>query len=859
MADTDSIENIGNMLDNARTKFMRNLERANMLTKMEDLPQEKAEKLFDEARNLYQKNIRDIQKFAPETFQMWQDSQEKRYVDTLNKLAFESNPDLPYDEELGDELQYLLTMPYGSEAEKGLDLSELTSGVATPKFENQKEVMVSMGADDPETVARHEGFHELTGGEPFSVTDDSGKVKQYGTEYVARSFDYLRALVEDDQELKDRTESYVKAASDNQHGPYTLLKIAIESIPQMYERGVFDKDKVALETAQEVIKKIDEDEQGFIASLLGEEPEKVKEPTVDIEDPLYLVGKLRKGDEDAKEELKKILSVLPFSKKQTKDVPYKDTYSVDRETIGMDEGGLMSDPLTLSETAEEEAEPKMGIGDYLQAGKELVEDFSPAGTAQSMIDAAEEAYKLATGAEDASFLDLGIAAMGALPGGKTAGKVVDNATKIADEIAEASLEISKLDNYVPKKTVKAYKLFTKGEDDNLYPLFVDANNPLPVGEWIKANMPDYIFQAKNGRYYVPSKATAPKTETGKKAFYDTGERKATGSSVEIPDDPELRKKLVEGGFIAKEDTRSVKAVAARPGWHAGDVPIAHHIGAMIDPATGGTKKLEMPNVRRDDQVWAEVELPADVDWQQEALRRANVKKNGEIDVGTAHITDMVPHGGSYRYKTNPNMTGEWLIGGELKINRVLDDAEVKAINDAAGVQDLPRYSEFMDQYVKAPTETGIMSAEGAVKKSPTVDMAINVRVDKKADLDYAEKLISGEKVYETRNSRSLDPYIGQRVGIAKTGDGKAQAIGSVEIGEPIEVDEKTFRELQDKHLVPEGSAFDVPKGGKKYLYPVSNPERFESPKDVGRGIVSRKIVNKYSGGLMLDEYNRAES
>ena len=378
----------------------------------------------------------------------------------------------------------------------------------------------------------------------------------------------------------------------------------------------------------------------------------------------------------------------------------------------MNEGGLMADPLVLSETAEEEAEPKMGVGDYIEGAKELITDFSPAGTAQAMIDAAEEAYKLASGAEDASLMNFGIAAIGAIPGGKTATKVVDNASKIADEIAEASLEMSKLDNYVPKKTVTAYKLFTKGEDGNLYPLFVDANKPLPVGEWIKANMPDYIFQAKNGRYYVPSKATAPKTETGKKAFYDTGERKATGSSVEIPDDPELRKKLVEAGFIAKEGTKSVKAVAARPGWHAGDVPIAHHIGAMIDPATGGTKKMEMPNVRRDDQVWAEVELPADVDWQQEALRRANVKKDGDIDVGTAHITDRVPHGGSYRYKTNPNMTGEWLIGGELKINRVLDDAEVKAINNAAGVEDLPRYSEFMDQYIKPKTE---MSAGGLMK------------------------------------------------------------------------------------------------------------------------------------------------
>jgi hypothetical protein len=471
----------------------------------------------------------------------------------------------------------------------------------------------------------------------------------------------------------------------------------------------FSKDKATLDTAQKVIKQIDEDEQGFIDSILGEDPEKVKKPTKEIKDPLYLLSDLKSGDEDAVNDLKELLSILPFSKKESEKDYNDDYYTVqDRSEIEMNTGGLMADPLVLSETAEEEAESKMSIGDYIEGAKELITDFSPAGTAQSMIDAAEEAYKLASGAEDASFMDFGIAAIGALPGGKTATKVVDNASKIA----EASLEISKLDNYVPKKTVKAYKLFTKGEDDNLYPLFVDANKPLPVGEWIKANMPDYIFQAKNGRYYVPSKATAPKTETGKKAFYDTGERKATGSSVEIPDDSELRKKLVEAGFIAKEGTKSVKAVAARPGWHAGDVPIAHHIGAMIDPATGGTKKLEMPNVRRDDQVWAEVELPADVDWQQEALRRANVKRNGEIDVGTAHITDMVPHGGSYRYKTNTNMTGEWLIGGELKINRVLDDAEVKAINNAAGVEDLPRYSEFMDQYVKPKTE---MSAGGLMK------------------------------------------------------------------------------------------------------------------------------------------------
>ena len=823
-------------------------------------------KLFNKrdkvTREDYAKTVQVIRNQNPEVFDKYfLGPNTDAKIEALNYEAFSDNP-LPHMDEEAEAVQYTLNIPFGSENELTLGGNTGLRGWARPKNKyDDEEIFVSGkgGEDAPKrsSTARHEVRHLKHGRyEGRSSTWEEDRM---------RALDALDAVLSQDQtkiqdifdleygdKLQRNPESFPTYERWFENTLRERLQNAVNLLPELYRDGVFDKSKADKNLVKQFLEDYDKDEQGFVDSLLGNEPEKQTE----IE--------FSTSTTDAKK-LAKILSVAPFveeSKRGGSSWPYRVNYKIDREATGMNDGGLMQDPLVLSETAEEEAEPKMSIGEYTQAAMDLVEDFSPAGTAQSMIDAAEEAYKLATGAEDASFLDLGMAALGALPGGKTAGKaikVADNATKIADEIAEASLEISKLDNYVPKKTVKAYKLFTKGEDDNLYPLFVDANNPLPVGEWIKANMPDYIFQAKNGRYYVPSKATAPKTETGKKAFYDTGERKATGSSVEIPDDPELRKKLVEAGFIAKENTKSVKAVAARPGWHAGDVPIAHHIGAMIDPATGGTKKLEMPNVRRDDQVWAEVELPADVDWQQEALRRANVKKNGEIDVGTAHVTDMVPHGGSYRYKTNPNMTGEWLIGGELKINRVLDDAEVKAINEAAGVQDLPRYSEFMDQYVKAPTETGIMSAEGAVKKSPTVDMAINVRVDKKADLDYAEKLISGEKVYETRNSRSLDPYIGQRVGIAKTGDGKAQAIGSVEIGEPIEVDEKTFRELQDKHLVPEGSAFDVPKGGKKYLYPVSNPERFESPKDVGRGIVSRKIVNKYAGGLMLDDYNRAES
>lgn len=156
-----------------------------------------------------------------------------------------------------------------------------------------------------------------------------------------------------------------------------------------------------------------------------------------------------------------------------------------------------------------------------------------------------------------------------------------------------------------------------------------------------------------------------------------------------------------------------------------------------------------------------------------------------------------------------------------------------------------------------------MAALGAIGAMPIVGIpgriakkaitkAINVRKDKKADVDYAELIMSGDKKFETRDTDSLRPYVGQRIGIAKTGDGEAKAIGSVEIGEPIEVDEKMFRELQDQHLVPQGTDFDIKPGGKKYLYPVSNPERFDAPKSVGRGIVSRKILDDIDYGEQPD-------
>ena len=187
----------------------------------------------------------------------------------------------------------------------------------------------------------------------------------------------------------------------------------------------------------------------------------------------------------------------------------------------------------------------------------------------------------------------------------------------------------------PKQTVKAYKLFRvdQRQPGKLFPLFVHANQPVELDKWHEAQI---------------------------------GEM--TGDKVKSKIGP----------------------LAFRPGWHAGDLPVATHIGENSDPAN---RPNMPPDTRPANHVWAEVEMPDDVDWQTVADERGT-NAQGRVVPVKAHITDQIPSGGHYRYKTNSNMTGNWLIGGAMKVNKVLNDKEVKAINKAAGVSDLPRAQPF---------------------------------------------------------------------------------------------------------------------------------------------------------------------
>jgi len=127
--------------------------------------------------------------------------------------------------------------------------------------------------------------------------------------------------------------------------------------------------------------------------------------------------------------------------------------------------------------------------------------------------------------------------------------------------------------------------------------------------------------------------------------------------------------------------------------------------------------------------------------------------------------------------------------------------------------------------------------------SPSIPESIGINVNQDGNNKYADKIVDGEKTLETRASDSLRPYVGKRVAIVRTGEGPAKAIGAVTIGKPIKVTtQKQFDQYRNQSLVPKDSKFDIAPGGVKYLYPLENPVRYETERDVGQGIVSRKVM-----------------
>jgi hypothetical protein len=258
----------------------------------------------------------------------------------------------------------------------------------------------------------------------------------------------------------------------------------------------------------------------------------------------------------------------------------------------------------------------------------------------------------------------------------------------------------------PTKTEKAYKLM-RLVDGKLYPLFIGNNEEVRVGTWYNADSPNlsqlknlapgtHLVDMKTGEAmtwdeyaekHVPKKNGKPtRSKPSKDDVHwanDNGyrfmhiEEKAGGRSADT-----MLKKYgdtrayynwgVNGSSKTESGEGSASLYALRPGWHFGEVPSMHQIG--YDGVEGDT-------VRLDNQVWVEVEMSADVDYNAEA------EANWSGDIPT-HI----PTNGYYRFATNPTQKktkggdtandatkADWYVAGAFKVNRIMSDSEADAI------------------------------------------------------------------------------------------------------------------------------------------------------------------------------------
>ena len=99
-----------------------------------------------------------------------------------------------------------------------------------------------------------------------------------------------------------------------------------------------------------------------------------------------------------------------------------------------------------------------------------------------------------------------------------------------------------------------------------------------------------------------------------------------------------------------------KGFAERSGWHVGVMPDASHL-------------MKKDGTMADDRVWAEVEIPADRDWQSVASASK-----------TEDIRGQIPEGGHYRFPRPAHQGGEWRIAGAIKVNKIMTPDEVATAN-----------------------------------------------------------------------------------------------------------------------------------------------------------------------------------
>ncbi len=115
--------------------------------------------------------------------------------------------------------------------------------------------------------------------------------------------------------------------------------------------------------------------------------------------------------------------------------------------------------------------------------------------------------------------------------------------------------------------------------------------------------------------------------------------------------------------------------------------------------------------------------------------------------------------------------------------------------------------------------------------------AININDHK---YPFTEWILKGIKTIETRETDSLRSVVGQRVGITRTGCGKAMLVGYADITGTVIYDSiEAFRADYDRHMVAAGSQYDIKN--RKIGYILENVTACDPIPVTARGIVIRNI------------------
>ncbi len=136
--------------------------------------------------------------------------------------------------------------------------------------------------------------------------------------------------------------------------------------------------------------------------------------------------------------------------------------------------------------------------------------------------------------------------------------------------------------------------------------------------------------------------------------------------------------------------------------------------------------------------------------------------------------------------------------------------------------------------------------------------------------DFTGQILRGEKSVETRDSDSLKKYIGKRIGLIRTGLGKAHVVGYATLGEPKFYDNRDdFNADYDLHQVDEGSDyhFDNAKHGIKFGYPLHDVKHEPDPypvdslghryRPIPRPLTAMPAKDAYDD--IVSPYNRSDS